>query len=61
MESDGKIRCDCCQAVLTPGEAGYRMDGKLMCADCFRAWLLELLAVSPGILAGKLGLDSTTI
>ncbi len=62
MEGNEKIRCDRCQAVLTPGEVGYRMDGKLMCAEaCFRAWFLELLAISPGILATQLGLNSTTI
>lgn len=60
MEDDEKVRCDSCHGALDPGEAGYRMDGKLMCAGCFRAWLLDLLAVSPGILARLVGAQAET-
>lgn len=55
MEDDEKVRCDSCHGALDSGETGYRMDGKLMCADCFRAWFLDLLAVSPAILARLVG------
>lgn len=53
--------CSDCQGELYGGENVFLMDGKTLCKDCFKAWLLELLDTSPDILALLVGTQMETI
>lgn len=53
--------CSKCQGELYPGDQVYHLDGKEVCFDCFKDWVLELLNVSPHLLADRLGVDISTL
>ncbi len=47
--------CDHCQGELYGGELVFLMDGKTLCKECFKDWVLDLLNTSPDILADMVG------
>lgn len=53
--------CHDCQGELYGGENVFLMDGKIMCQECFKDWLLKLLNNSPSILADLVGAQIKTV
>ena len=50
--------CPGCGGELWRGDRVYEVDGRQLCRGCLRLWVLELLEVSPGLLALQLGAEA---
>lgn len=53
--------CGKCQGELYGGEQVFCVDGKTMCKECFKDWLLDLLDTSPDLLADRVGAIFETV
>lgn len=53
--------CSDCQGELYGGERVFLVDGKTLCKECFKDWVLDLFNVSPDILADMVGAEPETI
>lgn len=53
--------CPVCEAELFSGDRVYLINGRPVCIECFEDWVRELLAVSPHILADRLGVDVSNV
>lgn len=53
--------CPRCQGELFRGETIYTLNGEPICPECFKDWVHDLLDVSPGILAARLGIEVSSL
>lgn len=49
--------CHKCQGELYGGENVFLMNGKTMCKECFKDWVLKFLDTSPNMLSDLLGVQ----
>lgn len=54
--------CNMCEVEINPNkyedcERSYIVEGKAICEDCFKEWLLEWFSINPADVAEALGVE----